>query len=121
MTANDLKDRTKQFAVDTFFFLRSIKYCDESKTIKNQLIRSSSSVAANYRAVCRARSDKEFYSKICIVVEEVDESQFWLEIIHATQECDSKKLHDLNKEAKELVNIFARSKKTIGDKLFKDK
>lgn len=79
--AEDFKNRTKQFAVDIIKFCRTLPKSREANIIKNQLIRSSSSVASNYRAACRARSGKEFYAKLCIVVEEADESVFWLEMI----------------------------------------
>ncbi len=78
-----------QFTIEVIMFLRQLKFNDEIKVIKYQLIKSVSSVSANYRAVCRARSRNEFYSKLCIVVEEADESLFWLEIIRETQQCDS--------------------------------
>jgi four helix bundle protein len=118
MDAEELKSRTKKFAIDVIYFLRTIKHNDEMKVIKNQLIKSSTSIAANYRAVCRARSNNEFYAKLCIVVEETDESELWLDIINETQECDKQRLLGLIKECNELINLFAKSKKTMSDKLF---
>jgi four helix bundle protein len=73
--------RTHAFALETVLFCRTLNSFPETKTIQYQLIKSSTSVAANYRAACRARSKKEWFAKISIVVEEIDESNFWLEII----------------------------------------
>lgn len=76
-----LKNRTKTFALNTISLFQSLPKTEEARIIGRQLLRSSTSVAANYRATCRARSEAEFFSKISIVVEESDESLFWLEIL----------------------------------------
>ncbi|MES2762003.1 MAG: four helix bundle protein [Bacteroidota bacterium] len=76
--AEEFKTKTKKFAIDIIIFCKSLPKSDEGFIIKKQLIRSATSVAANYRAVCRARSDAEFFSKLSIVVEEADESVFWM-------------------------------------------
>jgi len=80
----NLKKRTKKFAVDIILFSNSLKACKASDVITYQLVKSATSTGANYRAACRARSKQEFFSKICIVVEEADESEYWLEIITET-------------------------------------
>ncbi len=72
----ELKRRTKKFAVDTIIFCDSLKKCKASAVITYQLVKSATSTGANYRAVCIARSKSEFFSKICIVVEEADESEY---------------------------------------------
>ena len=77
-----LKKRTKKFAVDIIKFCNSLKTCKASSVVTYQLVKSATSSGANYRAACRARSKSEFFSKICIVVEEADESEYWLEIIN---------------------------------------
>jgi len=77
-----------------------------------QLLRSGTSVAANYRAVCRARSKAEFIARIGIVAEEADESVLWLELLEETQTLTSKQLQDISKEARELAAIFSASQKT---------
>jgi four helix bundle protein len=118
MNAEDLKQRTKKFYIDVLYFLRTVQNNIESVEIKRQLLRSSSSVAANYRAACRGRSDNEFYSKICIVVEESDESLFWLEVIAETQKCDNEKILALINESTSLLNIMAKSKKTLSERIF---
>lgn len=83
------------------------------KAIANQIVRSGTSVRANYRAVCRARSDREFISKMNIVVEESDETLFWLELIEEKKWIDIDKLLMLTKEANELMSIFVSSLKTV--------
>ncbi len=77
-----LKKRTRKFAVDVIIFCNSLKICKASSVITYQLVKSATSTGVNYRAACRARSKSEFFSKICIVVEEADESEYWLEIIN---------------------------------------
>lgn len=74
----DLKHRTKKFTVDSILFIRTLPAINESKIISNQLLRSASSVGANTRSAFRGRSKKEFIAKIGLVIEEVDESLFWL-------------------------------------------
>ena len=80
ITQQDLRNRTKQFAIEIILFLKKMEISYEDRIIIRQLLRSSTSVAANYRAACRGRSNAEFYSKICIVLEEADETLFWLEV-----------------------------------------
>ena len=110
--AEELKQRTKQFAVMVIKFCRTLSKDDESTIIKRQIIRSATSTAANYRAVCRARSDAEFYSKLCIVVEEADETLFWLELITELEISNNPALKKCFDEATELVKIFSKSRKT---------
>ncbi|HNR09543.1 MAG TPA: four helix bundle protein [Saprospiraceae bacterium] len=78
---NNFKQRTKNLALKTIKLYQSLPKRDETLIVGKQLLRSSTSVAANYRAACRARSGPEFFSKISIVVEEADETLFWLEIL----------------------------------------
>lgn len=112
--ANELKNRTKKFAVESIKHFRNLPKSDEARIIGKQFLRSSTSVAANYRAVCRARSEAEFYSKLCIVVEEIDETVLWLEIM---EEADIAKSDPLYKEADELMKIMSVSKSKIASKL----
>ncbi len=85
--------------------------CKASTVVSYQLVKSATSTGANYRAVCRARSNTEFFSKICIVVEEVDESEYWLEIINeANLSNDSDELERLTKEANEITRIMTKAK-----------
>ena len=95
-----------------------MKLCDalprstSGRAIANQLVRSGTSVGANYRAVCRARSRAEFIAKIGIVVEEADETVFWLDLLADSGLVKAERLGDLLKEATELLAIFAASQLT---------
>lgn len=111
--AEEFKARTKKFAVDIIIYCKSLPKSDEAFIIKKQLIRSATSVAANYRAVCRARSDAEFFSKLSIVVEEADESVFWIEIIKDAEISNTKETTSILKEATEILKIVAKSRKTL--------
>ena len=112
MTEKELKIRTRNFAVEILNFIDLLPNRKSANIISNQLGRSASSVAANYRAVCRARSHNEFISKIGIVVEEADESTFWLDIIPETNNADRITVDPLLKEARELTAIFTAASKT---------
>ena len=113
-----LKKRTKKFGVEVILFCDSLKVCKASSVITYQLVKSATSVGANYRSACRARSDNEFFSKICIVVEEADESLFWLEIIDETNlSNDTEKLKELLVEITEILKIVSKTKDTTYKKL----
>lgn len=117
MTKEELKNRTKTFALNIFKFLMSIEKNKAVDVISFQLFKSSSSVAANYRAVCRGKSTADFLNKLKVVDEEADESLFWLEFIQGLEiECDKIELEKLIKEANELVSIFSAGIKTIKEK-----
>jgi four helix bundle protein len=107
-----LKNRTKQFAIRIVRLFRALPNNDEARIIGKQVLRSGTSVAANYRAVCRARSNAEFISKIGIVVEEADETVFWLELLAETKIIGVQKLENLISEANELLAILAASQNT---------
>jgi len=110
--AEILKDRTKQFAIRIVKLFRSLPKTEEARVIGRQLLRSATSVAANYRAVCRARSKAEFISKVGIVVEEADESILWLELLVECDIIQKIRLEDILNEANELLAIFASSQYT---------
>lgn len=113
MHKQDLKDRTKRFAVDTIRFVSSLPKSKANDVISYQILKSATSVAANYRASLRGRSTAEFISKLNIVLEEADESMFWFEIIQETNEkLDLSRLKLLHKESDELTAIFTASLKT---------
>jgi four helix bundle protein len=117
MEAEVLKQRTKQFAIRNIKLFKALPNNDESKIIGKQLLRSATSVAANYRAVCRARSDAEFHSKLSIVVEEIDECCFWMELLIEAEIVEKSKLQSLNDEANEILLMMAKSRNTIKNKL----
>ena len=108
----ELKNRTKQFAIRIVRLFRALPKSDETRIIGKQVLRSGTSVAANYRAVCRARSRAEFIAKIGIVVEEADETVFWLELLIETETVGPNLLNNLLDEANELLAIFAASQIT---------
>ncbi len=107
-----LKDRTKRFAYRVIKLFQSLPRTTEAQVIGKQALRSGTSVAANYRAAARARSHPEFMSKIGIVVEEADETVFWLECLADNGIVKQSLLADLLKEANELLAIFAASQRT---------
>jgi len=111
-----LRLRTKVFAINVFSMLRNNKTDYLGRSVFMQLIRSSSSVAANFRAATRGRSDAEFYAKICIVVEEIDESAFWLEYLVETGLLQASTTERMEKEAKELLYLFASIKRKLKEK-----
>ena len=113
MTADILKLRTKNFAVEIVKYYRNLPKTEEAKIIGKQLLRSATSVAANYRAVCRARSDAEFFAKLSIVIEEADETLLWLEIIIESELIKDDKTKQLYQEALEILSIMAASRKTM--------
>ena len=104
------RDRTKNFSISIIKLLSPLPYSDAVSVIRKQIIRSATSVAANYRAVSRARSDRERFAKICIVVEEIDETQLWLEIIEELEYVDSEKLLAIKSECEELVKVMTTYK-----------
>ena len=112
MTEKELKQRTKKFAVEILNLVDRLPNRRSANIIGNQLGRSASSIAANYRAACRARSHAEFISKIGIVEEEADESTFWLDLIPATKNSTEELITPLLSEARELTAIFTAASKT---------
>ncbi len=109
----DLQKRTKQFAIRIVKLVRFLQKDPIGKIIANQqLLRSGTAVAANYRAACRCKSSKDFISKIGIVVEEADETQFWLEILVESGVVTLSLVSDLLKEAGEITAIMTSSKTT---------
>lgn len=104
------RERTKNFSILVIQSLSSLPYSDALSVIRKQIIRSSTSVAANYRAVSRARSEKEKFAKLCIVVEEIDETQLWLEIIEALEYLSPEKMIELKSECEELVKVMTKYK-----------
>jgi four helix bundle protein len=114
MTPQELRERTKTFAIKVVRLCKNLPVDWEARELGKQLLRSGTSVAANYRAAQRARSDKEFCSKIGLVVEEADESQLWLEILpEAAPTLDARSHKELLKEATELTAIFTASHRTV--------
>jgi four helix bundle protein len=112
MTESELIDRTKKLALRVMNVVRALPKTAEGRVIADQLMRSGTSVRANYRAACKARSHAEFISKLGTVEEEADETASWLELLIDGGVISQKRLQPLLLEARELVAIFAASRKT---------
>jgi four helix bundle protein len=112
MTERELLQRPKQFALPIFKLVGALPQAIQGRAVAAQLIRSGTSVAANYRAACRARSKAEFVGKLGVVEEEADETAFWLELIIETQPLRPAKVNPLLTQASEIVASMALSKKT---------
>ena len=110
--AADLKVPTKTFALRIFKLVDCLPKTIQGRAVASQIIRSGTSVAANYRAACRARSRAEFIAKIGVVEEEVDETLFWLELIIDSDLLKAKRIRPLMVEADEVVAIMATSRKS---------
>lgn len=108
----DLRLRTKRFAIDCWKFCKNIPKSREFNAWAGQLIRCSSSVGANYRASQRAKSTADFINKLKIVEEEADESIYWLELFHEVLDPGRKEIKNLKQEANELLAIVVASIKT---------
>ena len=112
MTTDELKTRTKRFALRVMTLIEALPNSVRGRVIANQIMRSAPSVGANYRAACRARSRAEFISKIGVVEEEADETAFWLELITESKIRRPKRIALSLDEANELVAIMAASRKS---------
>ncbi|MBK7939351.1 MAG: four helix bundle protein [Lewinellaceae bacterium] len=104
------RERTKKFAVEVINYCGKLPSTPSVKVILYQLCKSSTSVGANFRAFCRGRSKNEKYAKICIMVEEADESLYWLELISDSGKDASEKLLWLTQESTEILKIVAKIK-----------
>ena len=113
MTKDELKKRTKDFAHRCVKLALSLPNTILGRHLQGQLIRASTSIAANYRAACLGQSKASFISKLSIVIEEADESLFWLEFILEENLIMKERIESLVQEAGELTAIFIASRKTI--------
>ena len=109
---DDLKERTKKFALDVIRFCSSLPNRQEFWVINRQLVKCATSVGANYRSSCRAKSKADFIAKLSIVEEEADESMYWMELVRELTAVDSGELSRLHNEANQLTSIVVKSKKT---------
>ena len=105
------KVRTKKFVIDNINLFRALPKTEEAKIVGKQLLRSASSVGANYRAACRARSQAEFHSKMSIVVEEADEALFWMEILIEAGIVNENSIKLLFAEANEILKVVSTARK----------
>lgn len=109
-----MKQRTKRFALDVIRLVAQLPKTTEGRAIGNQLVRSGTSVGANYRAACRGKSKADFVAKLGIVEEEADESCYWLELIIEGKVLEKEGVMPLLKEANEITAIIVASRKTAG-------
>ncbi len=116
MNEEELKQRTKQFALRVIKLAGSLQRTMEGQIIGRQLIRSGTSVGANYRSACKGRSKTEFVAKLGIVEEEADETAYWLELIVEGGLLEKNLVEPLLKEANEIVAIMASSRKSASGK-----
>ena len=107
----DMQQRTKQFALRVIKLFQALPKTDEANIIGKQLLRSATSIGANYRASCRSRSPKEFYSKLSIVIEEADESMFWIELLAESNIVKASLLQELLFENEEIIKILVSARK----------
>jgi four helix bundle protein len=116
MTQNEMKKRTQEFALRVMRLVESLPETRTSQVLGKQLLRSATSVGANYRAACRARSTAEFLSKLGIVEEEADETIYWLELLIDSGQIKRNLVENLKKEADEILSIVVASIRTSKQK-----
>jgi four helix bundle protein len=109
MKHQNLQDRTRKFALSVIKFTEGLPHDDTARTLGRQLLRSGTSVGANYRSVCRAKSKADFISKMGTVLEEADESAFWMELLVDAAKAETQRAQPLIAEANELVAIATSS------------
>lgn len=116
MTSEEMKARTKQFALRVIKLVESLPNTKNSAVIGKQLLRSGTSVGANYRAVCRAKSTPDFINKLAIVEEEADESMYWIELLIESNQIKQKLVENLLNENDEILSIIVSAIKTSKEK-----
>lgn len=114
--SEQFKLRTKAFSVRTIKLFQALPKDAEAYVLGKQLLRSATSVGANYRAACRARSKAEFVAKVGVSLEEADESQFWLELLVESNIVQSHRLQDIMKETSEIIAILTTIRKNASKK-----
>ena len=112
MTQTEMKRRTKQFALRVMKLVEGLPETNAGRVIGRQLLRSATSVGANYRAACRAKSTADFIAKLAIVEEEADESMYWMELLIESGQVKENLLTDLLDECNQIVSIIVSSIKT---------
>jgi four helix bundle protein len=115
---NEIKNRTKKIAIEVIKIIQDLTSNNLSYIINNQIIRSSTSIGANYRAACRAKSGPDFINKLKMVEEEADETLYWLEILEETNMIHPDKIFPIKKELNEIISIIVASIKTLKQKIF---
>ena len=117
MNKENLNARIKQFVVRIAKLIEQLPETKTANTITNQIIRSATSIGANYRAACRSKSKRDFINKLKIVEEETDETIYWLELIEDCNQIKPERIKNLKAECEELLAIFVASIKTAKENL----
>ncbi len=117
MTEQELKNRTRQIAIRVIRLVESLPNTNSAQIIGKQLLRSATSVGANYRAACRGKSTADFLHKLAIVEEEADESLYWLELLAESKILSVNKLSELMKDFNQIVAIIVASMKTARERI----
>jgi four helix bundle protein len=107
------KQRTKQLTLRCVRVFQALPKTEEAKIIGKQFLRSATSVGANYRAVCRARSQNEFYAKLSITIEEADETLFWMEILVESGIYTETKMKEVMDELTEIIKVLSKARKSV--------
>jgi len=110
---NQFCDRTKKFAIHIVHFVETLPFNTTTKVLGDQLCKSGTSVGSNFRAFCRARSPNERFAKICIVVEEADETPYWLELFQSSKYGDKEQIKLLLGEASEILRVTSKIKNSL--------
>jgi four helix bundle protein len=113
MTEAELKGRTKRFAIDSIRFVRTLPTDDSTRVISKQFVRCATSVGANYRSACRAKSRADMIAKLRVVEEEADEAMYWLELLEETKGNSKVETRPLMNEAEQILRIIVASVKTL--------
>jgi four helix bundle protein len=113
MIGDDLRARSRQFAVDVVALCIALARSEVGRILKSQLLRAATGTAANYRAACRSRSSREFAARLSVCIEEADEAELWLDIIETNGIGPIENVRQLRSEATQLRAIFARSRTTV--------
>jgi four helix bundle protein len=113
MTPQEMKERTKQFGLRVLRLVSALPRNRSTDVLGRQLLRSGTSIGANYRAACRSRSDGDFLARMGIVEEEADETLYWLEMISAAKLVADNRLDDLHNEGEQILSIVVASIRTV--------
>ena len=116
MIADQLRARTRQFALDVILLCSQLGFGDLARVVRPQLLRAATGIAANYRAACRSRSHREFVSRLAVVVEECDEAELWLDVVETMSVGDPRLTSALRREA-ELLAVMSSSRRTALQRL----
>jgi len=117
MIADELRARTRQFALDVIVLCGRFGFGDLARVVRPQLLRAATGIAANYRAACRSRSRREFVSRLGVVVEECDEAELWLDVVETMSLGNPQRTSALRTEATELLAVMSTSRRTARQRL----